>query len=166
MPATRSVFFICFLMCVGLLIAGAYMQVDMKLDPCPLCIMQRIIFIGLAILFFLATIHKVKLSGHRLYCILIFILSGLGIYFGARHVWIQALPPDAVASCGPSLGYMLKNFPLSDTLKLLFTGSGECYRVQWSFLGLSIAGWALVWSIIFSVVAIWQFFRKPIRNTL
>ena len=72
----------------------------------------------------------------------------------ARHVHIQNLPADQVPACGPGLSYLLDAFPLMDAVRLVLTGSGECAEVMWSFMGLSMPGWALVWFVLLSALAV------------
>ena len=161
LPSIRISFFIAFLISCGLLGFAAYLQFALNLKPCVLCVMQRFCFIGVAIIFFLASIHKTKSWGHKIYCLLAFIICGFGLYFGGRHMWLQHLPPSKVGSCGPGFNYLINNLPLSESIKILFLGSGDCGKVLWRFLGLSIAGWGLLWFIIFTLFVIIQFFRKP-----
>lgn len=75
-----------------------------------------------------------------------------GITVAGRHLWLQSLPPDRVPECGPGLDYILDNFPLGDALGLIFKGSGECAKVDWSFLGLSMPAWLLlIFAVMFAV---------------
>jgi len=73
----------------------------------------------------------------------------------ARHVWLQSLPKDRIPECGPGLEYMLKKLPFTQALEKILTGSGECAEVGWTFLGLSIAGWSLVWFVLFGGFALY-----------
>ena len=130
--------------CLALLGIALYFQHVMGLDPCPLCIIQRIFLIALGAIMLLAAIHNPHHLGRRIYGGLILVLAALGVAVAGRHVWLQNLPPDQVPACGPGLEYLLQTFPPMDALKLVFEGSGECAEVQWTFLGLSIPGWTLV----------------------
>ena len=75
-------------------------------------------------------------------------------------MWLQHLPPDKVPQCGPDLFFMMENFPLSRTLKTLFSGTGECAAVDWTFLGLSIAEWSLIWFAALFAYAAWLALKK------
>ncbi len=130
--------------CLGLIGTALYFQHVMGLEPCPLCIFQRLFVIALGVVMLMAAIHDPRDLGRRVYGGLIVVVAGLGAGVAARHVWLQSLPADQVPACGPGLEYMLETFPLMDALKLVFEGSGECAEVQWTFLGLSIPGWTLV----------------------
>ncbi len=130
--------------CLALLGTALYFQHVMGLDPCPLCILQRIFVMALGGIMLVAAIHNPRHLGRRVYGGLITVVAVLGIGVAGRHVWLQNLPPDHVPACGPGLEYLLQTFPLMDALKLVFQGSGECAEVQWTFLGLSIPGWTLV----------------------
>src|SRR5690606_11897415 len=84
------------------------------------------------------------------------LFAGAGAALAGRQVWLQHLPEDQVPACGPGLEYMLEAFPLSDVLLMMVRGTGDCAKVDWTFLGLSIAGWTLVWFLGFAVFALFQ----------
>ena len=130
--------------CLALLGTALYFQHVMGLDPCPLCIIQRIFVIAIGAVMLVAAAHNPRHLGRRVYGGLITVVAVLGIGVAGRHVWLQNLPPDQLPACGPGLEYLLQAFPLTEALKLVFQGSGECAEVQWTFLGLSIPGWTLV----------------------
>ncbi|MDR2216246.1 MAG: disulfide bond formation protein B, partial [Nevskiaceae bacterium] len=44
--------------------------------------------------------------------------------------------------------------PLTDVLKKVLTGSGECAKVDWTFLGLSMPGWVLICAVGLGVAGI------------
>lgn len=131
-------------LCAALLATALYFQHVMGLEPCPLCIFQRVFVIALGAVMLLAAIHNPARTGRRVYGALVLLFAGLGVVVAGRHVWLQSLPPEQVPACGPGLDYMLENFPLTQALALVFKGSGECAEVQWTFLGLSIPGWTLL----------------------
>ena len=134
----------------GTLFAGSLMGFALFLqyvehqDPCPLCMVQRVIFIAIMIVFILAALHGPKRVGERLYAALILVLSLTGVGVAARHIWIQNLPKDQVPACGPGLDYMLETMPMSHVLKELMHGSGECAEKGWTFLTLGIPQWSLL----------------------
>lgn len=133
-----------FLFCAGLLSFGYYLQFHDGLDPCPLCIFQRIAFLVTGLLFLAAAIQSPGPAGSRIYAVLISLAGLTGAAIAGRHVWLQNLPPGQVPECGPGLDYMLEVFPLTDALKMAFTGSGECAEVSWSLFGFSMPAWALL----------------------
>ena len=133
-----------FLFCAGVLGYAYYLQFQQDLEPCPLCIFQRVAFIFMGIFFLVAAFHNAGRIGSRIYAGLIAAGGLVGAAIAARHVWIQHLPPDQVPECGPPLDYMLEVFPLGEALTMAFTGSGECAEVSWVFLGLSMPAWALL----------------------
>jgi disulfide bond formation protein DsbB len=147
----RPLFVGAFLACVALIATALTMQYAWKLEPCPLCIFQRVFVIALGGVTLVAALHNPALTGRRVYGVLIVILGVLGIVVAGRHVWLQNLPADQVPECGPGLEYMLEAFPLMEALSLVFRGSGECADVQWAFLGLTIPGWTLVVFVGFTV---------------
>lgn len=146
--------------CAALLGYALYAQYQMFLDPCPLCIFQRVVFMGMGVVFLLGALHGPKGWGRKVYGASAFFVAAIGMGIAGRHVWLQSLPPDQVPACGPGLEYMLDAFPLSKALSMVFTGSGECATVDWSFLGLSMPGWVLVWYVFLGLGALWAGFRR------
>ena len=133
-----------FISCLMMLSIAAYFQLVEELEPCPLCISQRIVLLMVAVVFLLAVIHNPGKTGIKVYAVLAAVIALFGAGVSGRHVWLQNLPPDQVPECGPGLEYVFENFPLSETFKLMLNGTGECAEVLWAFLGLSIPGWTLV----------------------
>jgi disulfide bond formation protein DsbB len=149
-----------FLACGGLLAFAYYLQFFRDLEPCPLCILQRVAFLVLGMLFLVAAIHNPGRAGSRVYGLLIMLAGSGGIGTAVRHLWLQNLPPDHVPDCGPGLGYMLEVFPLTETLRMVFSGAGECAEVVWSLLGISVPGWALVCFVILTGVGVVRNFAR------
>lgn len=132
-----------FTVCVALLGYAYYAQFYLGFEPCPLCIFQRIGFMALAAVFLLAGLHDPGRVGARAYALLIGAVALAGAGIAARHVWLQSLPPDRVPACGPDLEYMLELLPLTEVVRKVLTGSGECAKIDWVFLGLSMPAWVL-----------------------
>ena len=143
-----------FLACAGLLAFSLYLQYYEYQEPCPLCVLQRVTFIALLTVFLIGVVHGPRRGGATVYSTLLAIISMTGAGIAIRHVWLQHLPKDKVPECGPGLNYMLNKFPLFDALAKVFRGSGECAEVGWTFLGLSIAGWSLVWFVLLGALAV------------
>ena len=132
------------LCCAGLLAYAWYVQGVLKVEPCPLCIFQRIGVAATGGFFLLAWLHSPDGWGARVYGVLLAITSLLTMGVAARHVWIQHLPEDAVPSCGAGLNYLLEEFPLGEVIRKVLTGSGECHQVNWTFLSLAMPTWVLL----------------------
>jgi disulfide bond formation protein DsbB len=130
-----------------------YLQHFEGQEPCPLCILQRVAWITLGSLFLVAAIHGPARVGAAVYGALLILVAGAGAAIAGRHVWLQNLPRDQVPACGPDLDYMLRQFPLSETLRRVLSGTGECAESGWTFLGLSIAGWSLGWLLLIGAFA-------------
>lgn len=139
---------------------GLYLQYVKHQDPCPLCMVQRAVFIAILAVFAIAALHGPKRLGERIYATLIGLLSLSGIGVAARHIWIQNLPKDQVPACGPGLDYMLETMPMSDVLKELMHGSGECAAKGWSFLGFGIPEWSLLCYLVLGAWAALVAFRR------
>lgn len=149
----RLIYFAMFLACAGLMGFGLYLQHVEHLEPCPLCILQRYAFIATGLIALVAGLHNPGRIGRVIYGLLIVLASGAGAVIAGRQSWLQHYPPR-VLDCGPDLAYMLDAFPLAQVLPKVFKGEGDCAKVVWKFLGLSIPEWALVWFGVFIVAAI------------
>ena len=138
-----------------------YLEHGQGLHPCPLCVFQRIGLIGLGLISLIAFLHNPASNGmKRVYAFLgaLSILWSAGV--AARHVWLQSLPPDEVPSCGPGLDYWLETLPLKSVFQQVLTGSGECARVAWTFLGQSLPVWSLACFCVLALISLWQLLRK------
>jgi protein dithiol:quinone oxidoreductase len=128
----------------ALLIAYAYyLQYHDGLEPCPLCIFQRVAFVVLGAVFFIAALHDARRIGARVYAILIGLVALSGIGLAGRHLYIQSQPQGSVPACGATLDYLMDVFPVTYVIRKVLTGSGECSKVDWTFLGVSMPGWVL-----------------------
>jgi disulfide bond formation protein DsbB len=160
----RSAFALGALACAALLGFGYFLQHVKGLEPCPLCLVQRGSFYGVMGIFLIAALHGPTGVGRTVYGILAILFAAGGAVTAGRQVWLQHLPADKVPACGPDLFFMLENFPLGQALQKLFTGSGECAVVDWSFLGLSIAEWSLAWFLALAAYAAWLSLRSNTRS--
>ncbi len=141
-----------------------YLQYVLHEEPCPLCMVQRSVFIVMFVLFIIAGLHNPQRLGAKIYAVLISLCALFGVAVASRHIWIQHLPKDQVPACGPGLDYMLENFPMSEVLKELMHGSGECAHKGWSFLALGIPEWSLIWYVLLGALALLLVFR-PHRSS-
>jgi len=132
------------LACAALIGYALYVQHGLGLEPCPLCILQRVAVLAAGVLFVAAMVHDPADRGARAYGVLIDVVALAGIFIAARQMWIIAQPPGAVAECGASLDYMMDVLPLHEVLAKVLTGSGECAKVDWMFLGLNMPTWVLI----------------------
>jgi len=148
----RSIYLAILLACAGLMAFGLYLQHVKHLEPCPLCILQRYAFVVTGLIALIAAIHGPRKIGAWIYGTLLVLSSGTGAVIAGRQTWLQHNPPE-VLDCGPDLAYMLDSLPLTQVLPKVFKGEGDCAKVVWKFLGLSIPEWALVWFALFIVVA-------------
>ena len=149
-----------FLACACLLGYAYYAQYVMHLEPCPLCMFQRYGVIVLCLVFLIAALHDPVAFGRRAYAVLVALAALATIGVAARHLYIQSLPPDAVPACGASLDFMLKIFSLSEVLVKVLTGSGECAKVTWEFLGLAMPAWVLISAVALGAWGLWINLRR------
>lgn len=151
-PAQLYAVLIC-LVASALLAGALFFEFILGLAPCPLCMMQRIWFAMAAIVAYIALLHNPRLG---IYALVTLLCVGIGAYFSIRQLWLQGLPEDQVPACGPDLQYMLEVFPLSDVLIAMTQGTGDCAKTAWSFLGITLPGWALVGYATLAGLAVMQ----------
>jgi disulfide bond formation protein DsbB len=160
MFSTRLFFSSIFIVCAGLLGFGLYLEHVVGLEPCPLCVFQRVAFIVIALLALIGAIHNPQKLFERIYTGLMLIASLCGAGIAGRQIWLQHLPEDKVPECGPGLEYMLDAFPFTDALRMVLSGSGECAEVQWTFLSFSIAEWSIVCFTCLTIACLTMLKRK------
>jgi disulfide bond formation protein DsbB len=156
-------FLLGFLACISLLAMGAYFQLVEGLEPCPLCISQRLAILLTGLVFLTAGLHNPGHIGVTRYAVLGTVTALLGASISSRHIWLQHLPPEKVPECGPELAYMFQYFPLFDTLKLMLSGTGDCAKIDWTLLGLSMPVWTLFAFLslaTLSLMQIWNTTKK------
>lgn len=127
--------------CIALLAFGLYLQHAIGLEPCPMCIVQRYLFILVALAAGIGA--ALPAAAARWMGGLMALLSFTGAGVAARQSWLQWFPPE-VTTCGRDLFGMIESFPLRRVIPMLFRGSGDCSAVDWTFLGLTIANWSFL----------------------
>jgi protein dithiol:quinone oxidoreductase len=151
----RPVSAIAGLACFALVGYALYLQTAQGLDPCPLCIFQRVGFIVLGAVLLLAALPPARLRwALMLASVAIGLVAIASAGVSVRHVYIQSLPPGAVPACGATLDYLREIFPLTEVVRKVLTGSGECQKIDWTFMGLAMPAWALIWTVILGLVGV------------
>ncbi len=145
----RQVLALLSVLCFAMLAFSQYLQHVVGLEPCPMCIVQRYALISIAIVAGL-TAASAKKSIHIGGAVLLLLSAGFGAYVAARQSWLQWYPPEVV-SCGRDFYGMIESFPLQRAIPMIFKGSGDCSKIDWTFLGGSIANWNF---LIFSAFAL------------
>jgi len=149
-----------FAACLAMLGYALYAQYGLGLEPCPLCMFQRVGVGMLGATFLVAGLHApASRGGARLYAVLVGLVAAFPAYVAGRHVYIQSLPEGSVPSCGATLDYMLEVFPLFTVVRKVLTGGGECAKIDWSLLGLSMPGWVLVAVVVLGVTGVFWNWR-------
>ena len=159
--APRRVMALLALVCAAMLAFGSYLQHVVGLEPCPMCIVQR--YADFLVLFFALLVAASDKRVLQLAASLgVLVAACAGAFVAARQSWLQWYPPEVV-SCGRDLYGMIENFPLQRVLPMIFKGSGDCSKVDWTFLGGSIANWSFVWFCFAAVVALTLLLRQSRR---
>jgi disulfide bond formation protein DsbB len=145
---------------IGMLAFGLYLQHVVGLEPCPMCIVQRYALIGVVLL----AVVGWRLGGWGLAVsgVLLALVSGFGGFTAARQSWLQWYPPEIV-TCGRDFYGMVENFPINRAIPMIFKGSGDCTKIDWTFLGGSIANWSFLAFVFFTLSGLWVAFRA-LRN--
>ena len=154
LPPRRLAYLLGFLVCAALIGWALWLQYGQGLEPCPLCMFQRVAVIAVGLVFLAAAIHNPNRPGAAFYALLTLVIAGTGAALAGRQVWLQSLPKDQVPACGMGLSYMMESMPFLDVITRVLKGTGECAEKAWVFLGLSIAGWTLVFFVGMIVAAI------------
>jgi len=153
LPPRRAAYLLGFIVCAALMAWALWLQYGEGLEPCPLCMFQRVAVVAAGLIFLVAFLTNPGRRGAAFYAALIAIAAGIGAFFAGRQLWLQSLPKDQVPSCGMGLNYMLDTMPLADVIGKVLSGSGECAEKSWELLGLSIAGWTMVFFLAMIVAA-------------
>ena len=148
--------------CIAMLAFGLYLQHVVGLEPCPMCIVQRYALVLVAVVAGITALSSRKnflVSGSGL----LVLLCGFGAFVAARQSWLQWYPPE-VASCGRDFYGMIETFPLKRVIPMIFKGSGDCTKIDWTFLGLSIANWSFISFVVIALVAMGLVLRQARRR--
>lgn len=160
----RTLYLLGFLACAALLGYAYYVQFDLGIEPCPLCIFQRIAVLAMGVFFLIGALHGPKAGGRRIYALLVLLGACAGAAIAGYHIWVQHQPPDPLAGCTPGWNYWVENFSLSyawsKTIQQAFVGHADCAEVNWTFLGLAMPFWTMVSFAVLGIGALWAGFRK------
>ena len=157
----RRIFVLLSVVCIALLAYGQYLQHVVGLEPCPMCIVQRYALV-LIVLIAGLTATSSKNSVHIGGSVLLLAAAVFGAYVAARQSWLQWYPPEVV-NCGRDFYGMIETFPLQRVIPMIFKGSGDCSKVDWTFLGGSIANWSFLSFVGVAALAlalIWRLARR------
>ncbi len=143
-----------FLLAMAIIFFSYCCQHVFNFRPCLLCTMQRGVFVALAAVFFLAFAHQYFKGPARFYGVITGLLSIMGGAISGRQLYLQSLPPQPNEVCIPGVSYLFHQFPFLDAVKMIFTASQECGRVEWMFLNISMAGWSLLFFVVFFILSI------------
>ncbi|MDT8410542.1 MAG: disulfide bond formation protein B [Wenzhouxiangellaceae bacterium] len=150
----RAGFALVFFASLCLLGFAYFVQYQMQIDPCPLCILQRVAFMIMGLGALLGAVHGSRGWPRWAYGGIIAAGGLWGVATAGRHVWLQSLPADQVPDCGPGFGFMMEYFSVGEAVKSAFTGSGECAEVDWSLIGISMPGWTLIWYVVLMILTV------------
>jgi len=143
-----------FAFCASGLAFALFLQHAQGLEPCPMCIFQRIAMLISGLFFLAGAIHAPKHGGRWLWSGLAALAAVGGAIIAGRHVWLQGLPPDQVPACGPTLDYLLGLMPVMEVVQLVLKGDGNCAKIDAAFLGISLPGWTFLAFVVLTLLAL------------
>lgn len=156
----RTLFLLAFLGCLGLMGGALFLEHYVGLEPCPMCIVQRVCVIIFALVCLIAAIHGPARLGQRLYAGLALLFAALGAGTAGRQVWLQSVPADQLEACLPSLEFMLDALPLQEIVRLVFHGTADCAEVTWTLFGMSVPEWSLLAFVGMILFSLFQLLRR------
>lgn len=150
--------------CFALVGFAIFSQLQWHLEPCPLCIFQRFAFIGLGAVFVLGGLFApVRAGWRRVWAVLALAAAGVGITIAGRHTWLQISPPD-IPACGPPYEFLRDTLSTTNLIRRVMSGSGDCGLVDWTFAGLSMPAWSLVWFVLLALWGLYAGLRRRSRR--
>lgn len=159
-----------FLCCVGLMAAALSFEYFLFLDPCPLCVVQRIATVLTGLGFLAAFFLHPKPNSQPNWALRIALLFTLaaclfGLWSANHHVWLQGLPPEDVPACAPGFEYLMQTLPLTELLSIMLQGDGNCAEVSWQFMGISMPAWLRLWFAGFTAAVLFALFKtRPVKQ--
>ena len=158
--SSRTLFLLAFVGCLLIMAGALYLEHVVGLQPCPLCVVQRVCVMLFGLLCLLAAVHGPGMLGQRLYAGLLMLITLTGAGTAARQVWLQSVPADQLPSCIPPLDYLMDTLPFQDIVQVVLHGSADCAEVSWTLFTLSVAEWSLLAFVGMLVFALLQMFRR------
>ncbi len=151
MLTTRKLSILGFVICAAVLLGAEYLEKAYSISPCPMCMLQRIVYLFLVCIFLVGMIFTIKSFWRYLYTCFVFIFSAIGFAIASKQFWLQNFAPKQHASCSAGLERLIETYPFLDAMHIALNGSPDCAKVDFTFLTISLAGWSM---IVFGVIAI------------
>ena len=160
MPSYRKIYFALSILCAALLLTALYLEYVDGIEPCMLCMLQRVLLVMIGIVSLFASLRKYGNVAKNIYNLLIITLSSFGLLSAIRQIWLQHQPISNRGFCVPGYHFLLETAAWKSLLKYLLIGTPECSRVTWVWLGLSLAEWSAIFFLVLLVMAFLQIFNK------
>ncbi|HBX57409.1 disulfide bond formation protein B [Pseudomonas sp. UBA2684] len=160
LASPRSLFLLAFVGCLVLMGAALYLEHVVGLEPCPLCVVQRVCVIGFGLVCLLAALHAPGRTGRRVYALGALLFAAAGAATAGRQIWLQSVPADQLPACLPSLDYMMEALPFQDIVRMVLHGSADCAEVSWTLFGMSIPEWSLLGFVAMLLFGVFQLLRR------
>ena len=154
LPTSRQVLFAISSICFGLIAVALYLQHILEMMPCPLCVIQRYMFLAIGVASLVAAISGKIREGTTLA-----LLAALGgLYAVGKHLYVLANPGF---SCGiDPMETFLNKIPTAEYLPWLFRADGLCEGATDALMGLAIPQWSAVWFVVLTALLAFVLLRK------
>ena len=158
--STRTISLLYCIFCFAVLAVAAYLQYHDKLEPCPLCVLQRLVFVLLGILFLMGTFFKPMQHTRRWLYVTTCLFGLLGLGLAGTQLWIMNHPQANAASCTADLQYLLTHLPWQKVLSVLLSSSASCSEQNWDIVGFNLPELSAISFAILSLGAAGLALRK------
>ena len=161
MKSIRGLCFFSLIVCLAILSTAWFVEIKLRLEVCPLCMLQRFSLMAIGAILLIMTLHNPKKIGARCYVLIGWLFSAIGIGLAWRQLWLQSLPPEEHTTCLPGLGYIFQTMPFGEAIKTILHGTASCGTVKWDFIGMSLAFWSLLFFCFIALIFIVIWFQAP-----
>lgn len=151
-------------LCTGILGAALFLQLVAGMEPCPLCVFQRIAIISIGLIALIAFLHNSTGFMDKVYGLFLVLGGMASVGVASRHVWLLSQPKDEAAACGPGLEVSLDRFieylPQGEITEVLFRSGAECTEISEFLFGLGLPQLTYPVFLILLSYLVWLAFKQ------
>jgi len=158
----RFPFALALVISLGLVAGGVVLAVTLHIAACPLCIAQRMLYLGVAAAALLGIVLSRWRPPYLTAALLMAVISATGACVAAWQTYLQRFAVETRCSGAMAWWEQLIDWA-GEQVPLLFYASGLCSEPGWKFLGLSIAEWSLLAFSFLTALALYALLRRTNR---
>jgi len=158
--APRGLFAGTGIVALGLVAGGVFLAQTMNLAACPLCVLQRMLYLLLSLESIAAWMLAGTKSGRRASASVMAATTLTGVWIAAYQTWLQRFAKGVSCTADQPWWEHFVNWAGAQW-PLMFEASGMCSEAGWKFLGLSIAEWSLTAFSTMTLAMLVALLRKP-----